>query len=113
MDTLNSPRELCLLAISRRSKVSQAEELIIAQDAKWAAVYALEIRGQWPEGEEIICRDPEFAYKYAKHVLHKRWYAAEDFIFEHPVWRNRYAITFLDGRIPKWRSICAPFEPAW
>lgn len=67
-------------------------EQVIARDPYYAYVYAVGIlRKRWPEGEPAIATSPEFAFNYARWVLNSRWPEAEPVIAKHPKFAYQYA----------------------
>lgn len=56
------------------------------------------IGGRWPEAEEHIKKDPNWAYQYAAHIIKGRWPEAEDTIKYHTDYACKYAINILGHR---------------
>jgi hypothetical protein len=65
-------------------------EEVIKKNPYYAYQYAEQVvRGRWPEGEDAIKKDPTMIYWYAKQILKHRWLEAEPFIpKDHPDWKN-------------------------
>jgi hypothetical protein len=68
-------------------------ESTIRDDAEYAYLYAKDmLKGPFLGAEYTIAHDsnPEWAFKYARTILGKRWPEAEEAIFAHPVWGREY-----------------------
>lgn len=108
----STPRDLCVIARDKLGRMRwEAAEPKISTSPQWAFIYALEVlKSRWHEAEPTISMSPKWAYYYAKHILHERWELAEPTILDDPQWAKKYARRFLDGKIPKYRSLDA--EPS-
>ena len=78
----------------------EAEETI-STDPEWAYQYAHDIKGRWPEAEETISKNSEWAYFYALSVIEGRWPEAEETISKNPEWAYYYARNVIKGRWPE------------
>lgn len=56
-------------------------EIIIFRDPEWAFKYVRNIIGKrYPKAEPFILRSPQFSYHYAKDILKERWIEGEESI---------------------------------
>jgi hypothetical protein len=81
--------EECLINCDYNNKIN-----IICNYAR----YVLENR--WPEAEEMLKKDPYYAYVYADTVVQGRWEEAEETIAKRPEIALRYAQDVLKGAFP-------------
>jgi len=79
----------------------EGEDLII-KDPKIAFKYVDSvIRKAWPKGEEIISQDAESSYNYARYIIHKPWPQGEGVISQEPDVAFSYAYDVIGKR---WRE---------
>ncbi len=77
-------------------------EDLIGKDHEAAYFYARDtIEGRFPEGEEAISRSAEDSYFYAKDVIEGRFPEGEDAISKDAEYSCRYAIEVIRGRFPE------------
>ncbi len=75
---------------------------VIAKDPEVAYEYARDIiKGRWPEAEPTISSDPWAASMYATNVIKGRWPEAEPTIMTDPGVAQLYAINVIKGRWPE------------
>ena len=48
--------------------------------------------------EKFIIKDPQYAYMYARHIIHDRWLEAEPFFIKDPYYAYYYALNTIKGR---------------
>ena len=60
--------------------------------------YSFFIYRRWPEAEEYIKRDPEWAYNYSRYIIKGRWPEAEEIIIKKPEWAYNYVFNIIKGR---------------
>jgi len=78
----------------------QAEQFIM-KDANYAVEYARNILNKrWPEAEPYILKEPEWAYEYARNVIKDRWPEAEPAIMKSNISVD-YATHVIGGRWPE------------
>ena len=74
---------------------------IIMKDPESAYLYAKDIiKGRWPEAEPYIIKDPKFAYLYA-YYFGKKWPEAEPYIMKDPEYAYYYAKGVLKRKWPE------------
>jgi hypothetical protein len=79
--------------------VRQALLDIIKKDPEYAYRYAkYVIKGRFIEAEDYIKKDSEYAYKYAHYIVKGRWNEAEPYIIKDPYWAYEYALDVIKGR---------------
>lgn len=92
-------------------------EQVIARDPYYAYVYAVGIlRKRWPEGEPAIATSPEFAYQYARE-RNRTWKdmgkeEVEFVIAQHPMYAYYYARWVLESRWPEAEPYIKQ-DPVW
>ena len=65
---------------------------IIKKDPEHVYLYARDIiKGRFPEAEEYIKKDPQYAYYYATNIIKGRFLEAEEYIKKHPKYAYEYA----------------------
>jgi lambda repressor-like predicted transcriptional regulator len=69
--------------------------------------YARHLGKRFPEGEDIISKDPKYAYWYASQVLEEPWLKGEEAILKDPFYASYYARDILNKRWPKAEDIIA------
>ena len=71
-------------------------EEIIMKDPEYAYYYAsIVIKDRWPEAEPYVMKDPGYATYYAENVIKKRWIEAEPYIKKNRSWWDRYKQQFI------------------
>lgn len=100
---LNNLTPLAAYDIARNKKTRDKQlENIIAKDPSYAFNYAVnQIKGRWPEGEEKIKTDPELAYEYVAKIIRGRWPEAEPTIMTDTDFAVDYAKNIIGGRWPE------------
>ena len=69
---------------------------------KTALAYAKDvIKGEWPEAEPYIMKDPYYALEYARDIIKGRWPEAEPYIMKDPWAADWYARDIIKGRWPE------------
>ena len=77
---------------------------IIQRDPELAYTYAKNIiKGEWPEAESTILKEPEYTNNYAIGVRKRRWPEAEPTILQYPTKCVQYAKKIL-ANDPEWTS---------
>ena len=78
-------------AVKARKRLPKLEQIIM-KDAEWAYWYAKDIiKGRWLEAEPIIAHSGMFAYFYALNIIKSRWSEAEPTIIQDTYWAYLYA----------------------
>jgi lambda repressor-like predicted transcriptional regulator len=81
-------------------------EDLIVKDPEYSYMYARDlIKGPWVKGEDAILKNPEWSYKYAKNVIKGPWIKAEDTISKNPEWSYKYAKNVINGPFPKGEQV--------
>lgn len=86
-------------------KINEKQKKSISRNAEMSYLYALQQRERFPEGEEVISKDPNWALYYAQDVIKGPWPEAEDTIAKDPETTVDYAIAVLKKRFPKGEQI--------
>ena len=104
----------CELAFTELRKMSDWDDFWKHPIAlEWAFWYAKNvIHGRWIDAEPHIMQDPKWVYCYAIEFFHGRWFDAEKYVVEYPLWACQYAINVIRGRWPDAES-CIMGDPFW
>ena len=60
------------------------------------------MKGRWEPGEELISKDAEHSYRYARDVVEGRWEPGEEVISKDKDLIFNYAVDVIGGRLPEW-----------
>ena len=83
-------------------KLTDKQEDVIAKDPKYAFKYAINIlKNSFLKGEDAIAKDPSYAYEYAISVLKKPFPKGEDLIAKYAGYAYYYAYNVLKKPWPK------------
>ena len=63
--------------------------------------------------EPYIMKEPEWAFKYARDVLKRRWTEAEPYIIKNPYYASQYAVYVVKKRWPEAEKSMASSNIAW
>jgi hypothetical protein len=88
-------------------EIIEAEELI-AKNPQYAFFYAKNIvRGRWLTGEPAILKNPEWCYNYVKEVVQERLPKCEAVIATSAYYACEYAIKIIKDRFPEGEAAIA------
>lgn len=86
-----------ILMENKNHEYRSSYEQIIKKDPVFAYRYAkIIIRRRWKEAEEYIKKDPRYAFYYAESVIKGRWKEAEEYIEKDPEWSYFYALNIMN-----------------
>jgi len=97
-----NPQYLYNLAYKYKQRLPEVLEEIIVKDPGWAYHYARDIiEDRFPEAEPYIMKDPIWAYHYAYYIIKDRWSEAEPYIMKSPYCAYMYAYDVIKDRWPE------------
>lgn len=97
-----NPKDLYLKSCEKNRRLTSSEEEIIAKDADYSFLYAKKIcNGPFVKGEVEIKKDPYNAFLYCRDVIKQRWHDAEDVIKKDPFSAYSYSAKVIKGRWPE------------
>ena len=88
-------------------------EEMVKKDPEWAYEYARDIiDGRWQEGEEAIKKSSQLAYQYARYTIKGRWPEGERIIKKDARLAYYYALDVIKGRWPEGEEAIRK-DPEW